>query len=552
MKKQFEYLILFILTLTFTLIWHYACFKSGFDLMPGDDGDAFLNILAADSWSDVFRGEMPIRQNRIFYPFEYGRGSTDLSLPLCLLAAPWQYVFGINIFHSALIVYGLLLFAGVFGMFYLLRNVLHLNFIPALGGALLTIFCNACYSKLIHTQFFFAYLLPLPAICVIRYCQNWQTNNKKKRVVYGMTATLTFAVIAYSNYYTAFFFALGAGIYFLIYSIMLIKKDKFKELLIPARTWELLLLAGWGALLFAPFIYIYMPLVASGNTHNWTAAQGLNPVITDIINIGPQNLLWGKLYASAFPPIHKYVYEHYYGLPPITLTAGVICLWYFIKKRKNINPAYTVLAAAIFVMYLVSLKFMHKVSLWYFIWKFIPGGSAIRATGRIYVFLMFPFMIFLWWMIDKLTRDLPSAKRIAISLIVLVLLVADNYNTTELYAWSSSKITARMNDIPKPPEDMQCFYIIDSGDSISKSNSWCSSGLLAWQMARHFKTFTINGYSGVTPADLTTLDPFAPDYRQIIHKWIRKHNLKNVYSYDVTCRKWEKCGYAKSQKEDNQ
>ena len=534
-----EYTIVLAAVLAAGLFYHFDTIRSGFDLLPGDGNDALLNILAADSWGDVFRGETAFRQNRIFYPFPTARGFTDLSLTLYLLELPWRML-GFDMFSAAQTVYLLLHGFGILSMFYLLRKVLNLNFTAALGGALLSFYCNASWLKLHHTQFFFTALLPLLAICVIRYCQLWQSGHTLRRILYGMGAFLTFAWIAYSNYYTAFFAGLFGAIFFLVYGILSRKRTTLKQLFPPYRLAELTLLALWGILLFAPFFYTYMPQMNDDYERIWTAAQGTLPTLADIVNVGPQNLLWGKLYDLAFPPIHKYVYENYHGLPLLTLAVMFWAFLQFRRERRQIPTVYLALAGSLFVTYLISLKFAHCVSLWYFVWKYVPGGNAIRAGGRIYVFLMFPLMTFLWWMIDRSFRNLPARKQHLFCGIILLVLLLDNYNTIQIYGWKRSDAIQSTAKISPPPNDMKCFYIINSAGGTSHEYNWHIYGLPAWQIARYYKTFSINGYSGNKPVNFHALDPLAPGYRREIGTWITQHNLTGVWALDVATGKWQK------------
>jgi len=538
-KALTEYGIVFAVMLVFALVCHFDTIRSHFELFPGDDGDALLNVLTADSYSDVFQSRMDFRKNRMFYPYPTGRGFTDLSLTLYLLELPWRILFGAGMFSSALIVYWLLFHFGIASMFYLLRNVLHLNFMAALGGAFLAFYCNGCWVKLIHTQFFFMGLLPLLAICVIRYCQFWNSRRTLRRILFGMGAILTFAWIAYSNFFTAFFAGLAGGIYFLSYWLLSARRNNLKKLLLPQRVYELIFLALWGGLLFLPFLHTYRPLLNDNYKRTWFEAQGSLPTPADIVNIGPDNLLWGKLYDRAFPPVHKYLYENSYGIPLFTLTCLLFCFLFFLKQRKKIRPAWIALVVMAAVLYLLSLKFAHGVSLWYFIWKYVPGGSGIRAGGRIYVFLMFPLTVFLWWMLDRYSRRFSGRKQLLFCGILFAVLALDNHNTMTIYRWKPSAYAACLEAIPAPPPEMRCFFLINSAGGSPSASHHCRYGLLAWSMARRFKSFTINGYSGNVPAGFLPMDPLSPSYRKEIAQWVKRHGLTGVFSYDTATGKWQ-------------
>ena len=108
-----------------------------------------------------------------------------------------------------------------------------------------------------------------------------------------------------------------------------------------------------------------------------------------------------------------------------------------------------------------------------------------------------------------------------------------------IFQWKRSEIIERMNGI-SPPQDMKCFYLTDSAPGKEIPEHWFRYGLMAWQIAREFDSFTINGYSGNMPVDFTAFDPYSANYQESIGNWIRKHHLEGVYSYDVSARKWER------------
>ena len=81
-SSMWHYALVLLIAVSAICFFYRNVFASGFDLLLGDDVDAHLNILIADSWNDFFCGNLPIRQTRIFYPFDHARGFTDLNLSL--------------------------------------------------------------------------------------------------------------------------------------------------------------------------------------------------------------------------------------------------------------------------------------------------------------------------------------------------------------------------------------------------------------------------------------------------------------------------------------
>lgn len=539
-----EWLFLFLLTAGCFLIFHRELLLSGFDLLSGDAGDARLNIIIADSWRDYFSGRLPLRSTRIFYPYPNSQGFTDLSLTLFLFSAPLRLL-GLDEMRSVQLLYILLLFLGSFSFFYLARKVLKFSFPISLTGALFIVFNNAFFHKIIRTQFYFLMLVPLFTIFFVRFWQNWKEEQREKQLFfYGAGAVLTYAVIAYSNFYTSFFIALFLFFFFLSWGIyLLVRKGALHFTLKKAGIIVGLIL--FFILLFLPFFYIYKPLLSETFYRTWEQVSYGLPVATDILNFGKENLLWGGLYERFFPPIHKDFLDHVYGLPPLSFLLAIFslfCFWKQVKKDRKVYPLYIfLLLSSMILTFIFTVKPYPFWSLYYVIWKYFPGGRGIGAVARIYVFLMLPLALFIMGVMEEKLREYPRKKQLLLASIGGLLLLADHLNDCKLYSWSISRAKSKLEKAVPPPADCQSFFLKPAPpnkDVIAKNIFQSQMSLEAWNMAKKYKIFTLNGYSGNVPRDEDgrQLGGIAEkDYSFAVERWIKKWNLKNVYMYD-----WEK------------
>ena len=539
-----EYILMFFLAVLCFLFFYRGLILSGFDFLHGDAGDARLNILIADSWRDYMSGRLPFGQTRIFYPYEKAQGFTDLSLSLYLLEIPFRLL-GMDEYRSAQLVYVFLFFLAVMTMFHLCRCILHFSFPISAFCALFAFLNHAFWVKQFHTQFYFLYLLPPLFICLFRYFQYWNDDDKKvTRWCCIAGACLVFSCISYSNFYNAFFFVVWFLLYFAGYLLIRILDGErvwrnFTVHLPEVAAGVLFLL-----LLHLPFLWIYSLVLKSGYFRDWWVVMYGLPVLSDILNIGKDNLLWGQCYQHYFSGLHKNVYEFSYGLPPLTflLVLFSAVLFFIWEQRKKILPIWFVaLAASLFVLYflsLFSLKLYPQTSLWYFVWKFLPGGNALRACGRIYVFMMVPLTIFLGGMLDYSLGNLRGSLRNILFGVIFFCIFLDNLSTLPFSKWKYSDVCHQLEQIPVPPPDCRIFFLAPEQNS-EKPVDASYFGLDAWQIASRFQLFTLNGYSGNFPHDwMNIFDITRPEYRIGISDWISRNKLVNVYQYDRVKKLW--------------
>lgn len=93
-----------------------------------------------------------------------------------------------------------------------------------------------------------------------------------------------------------------------------------------------------------------------------------------------------------------------------------------------------------------------------------------------------------------------------------------------------------INSVSTPPEDVKCFYIIDS----KKSNDEAHINQLdAFEIATFYSIKTLNGYSGQFPSQWGGIwDIYANTYESSIYEWISTYNLSGVYAYDKAYNRW--------------
>src|SRR5262247_2529271 len=107
-------------------LFHIALFSSGFELFPGDRGDARFFVYLAEHWYQVFSGHGELLSPGMFHPAKESLGYTDIfvahALPYSLLR-----VAGLDMFSALTVPVVLFSFLNYLACFVLLNRVLHFD-----------------------------------------------------------------------------------------------------------------------------------------------------------------------------------------------------------------------------------------------------------------------------------------------------------------------------------------------------------------------------------------------------------------------------------------
>lgn len=136
--------------------FHSALFSSGFDLFPGDRGDARSFVYLAEHWYQVLLGHGDLLSPGMFYPVKGSLGYTDIfvaqALPYSLLR-----VAGFDMFSALAVPVILLNFLNYITCFILLNRVLHFNSIASCVGAIFFAFNSPKLNHPGHFNLRFSY-----------------------------------------------------------------------------------------------------------------------------------------------------------------------------------------------------------------------------------------------------------------------------------------------------------------------------------------------------------------------------------------------------------
>ena len=539
------------------------------DALPGDHSDACLNNLIMEHWFHFFRGKEPFDTLSQFYPVKDTVSYTDMLLGYAPLYSLLRFA-GLSLFQAGKFTVVLIHAAGSFALFSFLKKHLKTGNYAAFLGVLCFSFANGYAVRFRHTQMIAVSLIPLILIFLAKAYENRDAG--KKRWFWLWLAVSFYALLAYTGWYSFFFLSL----FLLICALSVIAVCAFlSRNLLKKLGWgilghfrEILLFTGYLVCCLIPFLMLYLPTSRMAGRRSWQEVAYFLPRPSDLINVGKNNLLLGRFFPALaeMSAEQKGVWELIQGFVPAALLLLVLLLvWFFLhesgkredERRKNRGRqisdeqdiricAVGALAAAIFFSILLVMD-LGGYSLWWLVWKLVPGAGAIRAAARWYFFLLLPMAVLLAYLTGRLLKavwdrnfwpgQLPGAGVLAAMAACAVFLWIANINTASLSGWKESEQRAFLESVAAPPQEAEVIALGNTSGYVNPEPY--TDQLRAWMLADHYGLKTVNGYSGQVPEYFTMQDITAFDYVQRILQYRADTDCEeDVYIYDLGNGSW--------------
>ena len=145
---------------------------------------------------------------------------------------------------------------------------------------------------------------------------------------------------------------------------------------------------GLSLLLLAPFVIHSLAGMKTLGRRPYTAVQALLPGIMSWFKQNTANWMYGWLDPYLHIKDNPIFWEESNGLGIVTY--GLVILGFWIGRKQ---PLMRLLAVVSIVLFVVTLRLPGGASLWKFFYLTFPGAGAIRAVGRIGMFLLLPAAI---------------------------------------------------------------------------------------------------------------------------------------------------------------
>lgn len=519
------FLVLFVFFLEICF-FRQIIFDSNNDSLVGENVDSRLNALVMEHWFRAAKFKECVLDFPFFHPI---KGTLGYSDTVFLLAVPFvvlRYI-GLNWLDSYNLTLILVHLFGGLSLLYLFRRQLKLGFFPTLVGVITASYSNAFFVKTGHIQLFTLSFVPLFVILILYFFQACKQNILKKRIIYGVLTIFLFNAIMLSNFYTAFFLTIFICILLsilfftqinLLSNVFFWIKKHIKEVLIYVVIFMFSLI---------PFFRIYLPVVFEyGSIRSWAGETfKMLPSWFDFINVSDSNLVW------YFPlKVREYEWELRTGFPLLTFFLFIVVLvrFFSLKMIKVCKTKHFIfyLAFSILICFLLMIKF-HSYSLWWFIYKFVPGGSSIRSVSRFTLFLAMPMGIMLALFLNEMQKKFLKRYHF-VFLLILCFIFLENQNKMSISSWKKSEINNYLTSVPSPPASCKTFFLLDIASEIKHP---FVINLDAWMIANKYDLFVINGYSGNGPKDYPFVYSNKEEDLARATQWIKKYGIKNTCYY---------------------
>lgn len=499
-------------------------------------------MLITEHWFNFFKGKEKFGKLVIFYPAPNILVYSDMLFFYGIIHSLFRFM-SIDIFNAYKYTIISIHFIGTFSMYYLLFQKLKLNVIWSLFGVTAFSFSSIYATHLGHTQLCACSMLPILLIFLINFFEN--LNRRKKRNVYAFLTITWYLLILYNSWYIAFFTVLFILIFTIIGIIgSLIKKKNIFEILydfIKKISADIIIYVVYIIILLIPFVKLYLPLLKKGGYGFSDIKKLYIPKLIALINIGEDNWLLGN-FMRYLQSLHKPTSEENMGFSLILLGVFIIVTIFYINKKRKTTSEYIILYSIItvFVGILFSIKVSSKeISLWYFVYRLIPGASSVRAVSRFLLYLNFLMAILSSVGGNSLFsiynfKNTNYKKYIPICLFIL-LWISNIRNEGVYSTWNSGFEKEYLSGVSKPNIQCKVFYMSNTNSEIPQY----IYQLDAFEIANKFELKTINGYSGNTPDSWQDIwEVSNENYENGVSNWTNLNNLKNVCRYDVANNKW--------------
>ena len=476
-----EWLLVVAAFMVITAVFSFQILATGLDLIPGDTGDARFNHYLLEHsflWLKGSPFHTDLFSPPIFFPSKNTLGFSDLAvggaIPYWILRAC-----GVN-FGAAFPLWILISHVlNATAAFYLLRRILHFGTLESWIASAFFAFAAPRFAQLCHAQLIPQYWIILSITGLALFA------NGKRPKIGAFLFGFGWAAQLYCGFYHFWFYSFGLLTFFGLW--LMHAANRSQALAYFKNQRKEVIIAAAAAATSVPAILLYASVRSQVGKRTWNEVTVMLPRVGSWLYTG-----------SSFPfdiPLPM-AQEHVLSLGILTPLLAIVGLW--ISRKR---PLYRIIGILITVLFFGSLM-IGKWSLWYLVYKLIPGASAVRAVTRISLFLLIPLSIGIALSLRWVAQHCPP--RFATYAVVLLgaLLIGEQLEralkTERYYSWSSK--TQDIQAIANMLDPKACFYAAYSQPADPKKPLWETqldavwAGLIAGVP-------TVNGYSGNYPAN---------------------------------------------------
>ncbi len=526
---------------------------SGFDLGFGDRGDALIEMTILEHWRNVWAGVSAWNSGFYFHPYGGTLGYNDGYFLYGLSYSFWRLF--ADPFHADTL--NILTFKtiGFVAAYALATRSLDWGRGAGLFVAASFTIASNIQLQAVHAQLQSVALLPLAMMLAIACVQAETAGQRGRARLCVVALAALMAAWLMTSYYMAWFTLFSACLFVLCWAILSGHIRPIAALRLM-RTHAGTIACGFGAfaVLILPFLAVYLPKLHETGGEGYYDMLGylITPTI-DMINVGPDNYLWGWLFRPLIALLHHLRPddpalparvlrgEHEVGFPPFLCLLLIVAAWRIIGRRpvgEGLIPSVTwrAFTLAMIVAWALTLQFW-EASPWNLVFYLVPGAKGLRTVSRYQLWLTLPFLlivVFAWRArLATLLRTRPLWGAA-----IVILLLAENLSAETAALLSRREQRTALDAIPSPPAGCRSFYVVASrvNEPIyinTELNALYPHNVDAMFLAEQWRVPTINGFSTFNPPDWNFADPLAADYDARVARYVARHGLREVCRLDM-------------------
>jgi hypothetical protein len=521
---------------------------SGFDLISGDIGDSRLIIYINEHWFRVFSGLADFRSPAQFYPLQGTLGYSDAFFLYQIFYSPLRF-FGIDEFLSFQLTLVGLTAIGFASFYMLMSRVFNLTLYLAIGGALIFAFSNMNFLKVGHSQHLTIQFVPLLILFGFEAVKAIGAAPRRAMVFSGLMGS-GLALVFFTSYYIGWFFVLASLVFV---PVLLVLNWPQAFIMIKARRLSigacLLVFTASFLVFLVPFLLTYLPMLLEGRQRSFADNMQFAGWISDLINVGSGNAVWGSIVANlpGYPVERLGNSEAFLAPTPLLMIAMMVGAVFVARngarhpgELRNQGRLILALTITALILMIISIQ-VWGYSLWWPVWKFVPGASAIRVPYRLQIMngLIITITVFLildyWYRVRRIRGGAEMSGLLLTGLVAVLAL--EQINAAPTAGISRANELAFLDKVPGPGE-CRVFYVADSKPAAKPTYAYQIDAML---ISQRVGIPTVNGYSGWEPAGWAIRDPRMGDsYLNFADRWLRRNGVtEQVCAFDEATMAWK-------------
>ena len=430
--------------------------------------------------------------------------------------------------------------SGFFAFYWLAAAVFEITFALAILGAMLFTLANNLYVQAEHAQLLTVSLAPLLSVLLWRTLQAFQRQAPLAAMLWGGGAAMLYGAWLLTAFYMAWFTT-----FFLVTMVV------FAAVLQAAGhgpgwtawrrvvAWPLAPIAVMLTASVTPFLLVYLPKQRETGAHPFAGIIDFLPTIPDLALCRHQQPCVRRLRpldAAQRHPDRRRAHDRFPARHPDpgSRRRGLFSARPGAPAGRHAGRCHGDASSPSCCAWRVG-----HLTLWSWVYAYVPGASALRAIGRYPLFLTIPVVLLAIGFLQTHARRCPA---FGIGLVAALLLVEEINLYTPLGLFRAP-VRAALATIPPPPPSCRLFYAVGTLNPVTDGPDFIRTlyrhNVDAMLVAEMLAVPTINGLATFNPPDWSFADPQDPSYQMRVARYLAGHDVRTgACALDLTQHTW--------------